>query len=95
MSYKSLISLMAACAILAVAGFPAGIAVAKKKSGDDQNTSTACTTSLGAFPGAETEDEPNKKPSGKTGKKSSGGKSGATDDDDCVVGALPKDATNN
>ena len=94
MSYKWLISLIAACALLTVAGFPTDIAAARKKSRDDPNTSTVCTTSLGAFPSAETEDDSNGKPAGKIGKKRSGGKSGDTDDDDCVVGALPQDETN-
>ncbi len=93
MSYKSLISLIAACALLAVAAFPAGVAEAKKKPGDDLTTLTACTGSAGTYPSADTEDESTTgKPPGQIGKKPSPGQIGdKTDDDACGLGALPED----
>ena len=96
MSYKSLISLIAACALLAVAAFPAGTAVAKKKSGDDSTVLTACTGTSGAFPSADTEDRSvgGKPPPGQIGKKPSPGQIGdKTDDDACGLGALLEDET--
>lgn len=92
MSYKSLISLIAACALLAVTALPAGIAIAKKKPGDDSTVLTVCTGSAGAFPSAETEDESRTgKPLGQLGKKPSPGQIGSkTDDDACGLGALPE-----
>ena len=92
MSYKSLISLIAAYALLAMTAFPAGIAVAGKKPGKNLQASGDCTASLGAFPSVETDDESKKgKPSGQIGKKPSGGQLGSADDDDCETGALPED----
>lgn len=96
MSYKSLISLIAACALLAMTALPAGNAVAKKKPGDDSTALTACTETSGAFPSADTEDESvgGKPPPGQTGKKPSPGQMGdKTDDDACGLGALPEDET--
>jgi hypothetical protein len=92
MSYKSLISLIAVCALLALTAVPAGIAVAKKKSGDGSTALTTCTET-GAFPSAETEDESGTgKPPGQIGKKPSPGQIGnKSDDDACGVGALPGD----
>lgn len=93
MSYKSLISLIAACALLAVTALPAGIAVAKKKPGDDSTALSACTESAGAFPSTETEDESRTgKPSpGQLGKKPSPGQIGSQSGDDaCEPGALPE-----
>ncbi len=94
MSHKSLISLIAVCALLAVTALPAGNAVAKKKPGDDSTALTACTGTSGAFPSADTEDESTtgKPPPGQTGKKPSPGQIGDnTDDDTCGLGALPED----
>lgn len=94
MPCKSLISLIAACALFAVAAFPPGIAVAKKKKGDDDVAAlTVCTGTSGAFPSAETEDESRKgkPPPGQIGGKPPPGQIGnQTDDDACGLGALPE-----
>lgn len=92
MSKRSLISLIAACAFLTVAAFPAGTAFAKKKSDEDSATLSTCTGETGAFPVAEAEDDRKggKPPPGQIGGKPAPGQIGAnSDDDDCEIGALP------
>lgn len=95
MSYRLMISLAGACALIAATSVLLTSAEAKKTSDDDLVVTTLCTESLGAFPSAETEDESGKgKPPGQTGGKPPPGQRSASDDEECVVGAVPQDKTN-